>query len=192
LPPGAFVLGIDEHTGLVLDLDAASARVVGRGSVTVRVGGESWSAPAGTELTLDELAERGGSQREAPAVPPAGPDASDPADRPATASDVDAALTTGDVRGAVNALLRLESAADGPGGRETVRAAVARLGAYAADAPVDRVKEIGPYVEVLLELRAAARADRRFADADAVRDRLESLGVEVRDTAAGAEWGLRG
>jgi cysteinyl-tRNA synthetase len=68
---------------------------------------------------------------------------------------------------------------------------VARLGDYAADAPVDRVAQVGPYVELLLELRAAARADHRYADADAVRDRLDALGVEVRDTAAGAEWGLR-
>ncbi|HVL04028.1 MAG TPA: hypothetical protein VM386_06295, partial [Acidimicrobiales bacterium] len=36
LPDSGFVLGVDEHTGLVLDLDADTATVVGRGGVTVR------------------------------------------------------------------------------------------------------------------------------------------------------------
>lgn len=39
LPPDAWVLGVDEHTGLVLDLDAGTASVVGLGGVTVRSGG---------------------------------------------------------------------------------------------------------------------------------------------------------
>src|SRR5438270_8356340 len=39
LPPDVFVLGVDEHTGLVLDLDAGTGTVVGRGVVTVRKDG---------------------------------------------------------------------------------------------------------------------------------------------------------
>ena len=194
LPDGAFVLGIDEHTGLVLDLDTGNGEIVGRGSLTVRAGGRSWSTAAGSTITLQELATRGGADRP---PEPAAPAASTPAAIP-TAAGVDAALATGDVATAVEVLLRLEASAysagndhSGDAGREAVRAAVARLGAYAADAPVDRAAEVGPYVELLLELRAAARSDRRYADADAVRDRLDALGVEVRDTAAGAEWGLR-
>ncbi len=108
-----------------------------------------------------------------------------------SAAAVDAALAAGDVRGAVGLLLHLDAQAATDAQRETVRAAVARLGAYAADAPVDRAAEIGPYVDLLLELRTTARADKRFADADAVRDRLDALGVEVRDTANGATWELR-
>ena len=74
-----------------------------------------------------------------------------------TAAAVDAALAAGDVRGAVGLLLRLDAQATTDSERETVRAAVARLGAYAADAPVDRTAEVGPFVDLLLELRAAAR-----------------------------------
>ncbi len=61
LPEGAFVLGVDEHTGLVLDLDTGEGRVVGRGAVTVRAEGRSWTAPSGSTVTLDELAEHGRS-----------------------------------------------------------------------------------------------------------------------------------
>ena len=162
-------------------------------------------------MTIAELAERGRSTLSptAPArgeqfdFPVSGPReveqfdttgaGAGPAARPGgvSAAAVDAALATGDVRGAVALVLQLDASATTDAERETVRAAVARLGAYAADAPVDRAAEVGPYVDLLLELRTAARADKRFADADAVRDRLDALGVEVRDTPTGATWELR-
>ncbi len=186
MPTDAFVLGIDEHTGFILDLDSGECRVVGRGSLTVRVAGTSWSSPAGSTVTLDELAERGRSTR-ITAIPAS----SNGEDGVPDAASVDAALAVGDVRGAVAALLTLEARATSEADRESVRACVARLGAYAADAPVDRAAEVGPYLDLLLELRASARADKRFADADAVRDRLDALGVEVRDTPDGAHWELR-
>lgn len=45
-------------------------------------------------------------------------------------------------------------------------------------------------VQERLEARAAARADRDFATADAIRDQLSSLGVAIEDTPAGARWSL--
>ena len=59
LPDGAFVLGVDEHTGLLLDLDADEATIVGLGGVTVRVAGESVVFPAGTTMTIDALRAAG-------------------------------------------------------------------------------------------------------------------------------------
>ncbi len=47
---------------------------------------------------------------------------------------------------------------------------------------------VGSFVEALLKIRDAARQDRRFADADFVRERLAESGVEVRDTPDGSEW----
>ncbi|MEU0542435.1 cysteine--tRNA ligase [Nocardia sp. NPDC005978] len=41
-----------------------------------------------------------------------------------------------------------------------------------------------------LERRQQARADKDWGAADAVRDRLKAAGVEVTDTARGAEWAL--
>jgi cysteinyl-tRNA synthetase len=43
-----------------------------------------------------------------------------------------------------------------------------------------------------LDARAAARAARDFAAADAVRDRLAAAGVVIEDTAEGARWSLAG
>ena len=59
LPDGTFVLGFDEHTGLVIDLDTGMADVVGRGRVTVRVDGNEWSVPTGERTSVDEIAKHG-------------------------------------------------------------------------------------------------------------------------------------
>ena len=53
----------------------------------------------------------------------------------------------------------------------------------AGDAPL-----VSELVSYLLELRARAREDKDFAQADAIRARLESLGIVVEDTASGARW----
>ena len=50
LPDGAFVLGLDEHTGVIIDLDADTAEIVGKGGLTLRVDGESVRHEAGTTL----------------------------------------------------------------------------------------------------------------------------------------------
>jgi hypothetical protein len=55
LPDGCFVLGIDEHTGIVMDLDADTAEIVGKGAVTLRRRGESTRLPSGQTLPLDAL-----------------------------------------------------------------------------------------------------------------------------------------
>jgi cysteinyl-tRNA synthetase len=45
-------------------------------------------------------------------------------------------------------------------------------------------------VSTLLEQRAAARAAKDFAAADAIRDRLKAAGIELEDTPAGPTWSL--
>ena len=50
---------------------------------------------------------------------------------------------------------------------------------------------VGGLIELLLSLRAEARAARDFATADRVRDRLAELGVTVEDHPDGARWHLR-
>jgi cysteinyl-tRNA synthetase len=43
----------------------------------------------------------------------------------------------------------------------------------------------------MIALRATARAERRFSDADALRAAIEALGVELVDEPTGARWSLR-
>ena len=55
----------------------------------------------------------------------------------------------------------------------------------------DTFREIaGELIEDLLDRRSEARAARDFATADAIRDRLTALGIDVEDTAQGPRWAL--
>jgi hypothetical protein len=227
LPEGAFVLGVDEHTGVVLDLDARTATVVGNSLLTLRAGGRSAEFPAGTELGFDDVAAavdslRAGPSSSATPVPPASRagagDAGSFVAPPvpasggasplrsaidALAASFDAALAARDVDGAAQCALDLEQTLhdwaadtlqsdDVDHGRAALRSMVARLAGLAETGAADPRDVLGPFVEALLSLRRSARADKRFADADAVRDQLVALGVEVRDTPGGTEWSLGG
>ena len=75
-------------------------------------------------------------------------------------------------------------------GRASLRAMVAELGELATLGARDPAGVVGPFVELALTLRDSARRARRFEDADAVRDGLVALGVEVNDAAEGSAWRL--
>jgi len=57
------VLGIDEHTAAVLDLEAATLSVMGRGVVTVRAAGRSRAFEAGTTVPIEVIGEIGAQLR---------------------------------------------------------------------------------------------------------------------------------
>ena len=213
LPDGAWVLGVDEHTALVIDLDAGTASVEGNGTVTVRRDGSSEVFPTGTELDLDEL--RPGSGR---AVAASAPDRRPSADSGDGApvlnagiglsADVDRltaafdqAVAGRDPDAAVAAVLELEQAivdwsADTLQSDETdharaaLRRMIVRLGEVAAVGARDPRTVIAPYVEAVLAARVGARDAKQYDLADQLRDALVETGVEVRDTPSGTEWVL--
>ena len=222
LPPGTFILGVDSHTALVMDLDRRTAAVFGLGGVTVRVDGRATVFPSGSEASIDTLAEvarglavgetvdigwepgRGNAERLAPsggrATRTAEPLRDEMADLEGTFI---AALGHGDGRGAVGALLDLDQAIeartrsgeDSPdldNARATFRALIVRLGEAAASGGADPRATVDPFVEALLTIRARARDARDWATADLVRDRLTTAGVEVRDGPEGSDWVFSG
>ncbi|MDY4059610.1 MAG: cysteine--tRNA ligase [Alloprevotella sp.] len=54
----------------------------------------------------------------------------------------------------------------------------------------EREKSFGQAIDLLLELRAKAKAAKDWATSDQIRDRLAALGFEVKDTKEGATWKL--
>lgn len=177
LPDGTFVLGIDEHTGLVIDLDTGNADVVGRGSVTVRTRSSEWSVVAGSSTSLKEIAEH------AHVEPQATPDA-DPSGI-AINTALDQALEQRDVRAALVLVAELNRTATTDEQRQVASSYLARCIAALSD-PVD----LTPYVELLLAQRSRARDDKRWSDSDAIREGLAAIGVEVKDTPDGVTWAL--
>jgi cyanophycinase-like exopeptidase len=55
LPTDVMILGVDEHTALVVDFDARRATVRGRGNVTIRYAGNEDSIEKGQEVPLEAL-----------------------------------------------------------------------------------------------------------------------------------------
>ncbi|HUO49475.1 MAG TPA: hypothetical protein VMU09_11640 [Acidimicrobiales bacterium] len=236
LPEGTFVLGVDEHTALSLDLDAGTATVAGHGGVTVRAEGRSEVVGPGEPIAIEalvdiarRLAARGpaggdghgavgdaGGGTRAGAVLGSGAGQATAASASAAAAPAGspllqairgheaafrAARDGADAAGMVEALLALEAelwawradtlqSDEMDRGRTALRAMVSELGEVALQGTRDPAEVVGPYVELALGLRESARAERRFAEADGVRDRLVALGVEVHDTPEGSTWTL--
>jgi len=207
LPDGAWVLGVDEHTALVLDLDAGTASVEGNGGVTVRRDGGSSRIEAGTTLDIDELRPGAGtsvapSPAPAAAPPPAATDAvglSATADRLRQAFD--AAVAGRDPDAAVAAVLELEQALidwaadtlqsdERDRARAELRRMVVRLGELAAVGARDPRDVVAPYVEAVLAARVEARGAKQYELADRLRDALVATGIEVRDAPDGTAWHL--
>jgi hypothetical protein len=220
LPDGAFVLGVDSHTALILDLEAGIATVAGLGGATVRVDGRSTRIDSGSELAIEAIdaiardlaGGRSGEGVRDAAAHPAGSSASAAGDgRPAAPLRDEmtrlegvfiAALEHDDTRAAVAALLDLDDAIaarvrageDSPdldNASATFRSLIVRLGERAATTVPDH-RSVEPLVDALLELRDTARAAHDWATADRIRDGLAAAGVEVRDTADGATWVIGG
>jgi cysteinyl-tRNA synthetase len=49
----------------------------------------------------------------------------------------------------------------------------------------------GPFIDLLVEVRAQLRSTRQYALADRIRSRLTELGVALEDTPSGAVWSYR-
>ena len=220
LAPGTFILGVDSHTALVLDLDRRTAAVSGLGGVTVRAGGRATVFPSGSEVSIETLATvardlAAGAEVDIGWEPGTAGDARPrPRDGGSTGTAEPlhdamaelegtfiAALGHGDGRAAVAALLDLDSAIeartrageDSPdldNATATFRSLITRLGEAATTDGVDPRATVEPLVEALLAVRGRARETRDWATADLVRDRLASAGIEVHDGTDGTTWDL--
>ncbi|MFM7251714.1 MAG: hypothetical protein ACKO27_01410 [Ilumatobacteraceae bacterium] len=217
LPDGAFVLGVDEHTGVILDLDADTATVVGLGVVTVRRDGVSMEIPAGETVAIDVL-RRGPHDGAALGARPShadtttvaadalsaagGTGASLAADAERLGRDFDEAVARRDAAGAVTAVLELDAAITAwsadtlqsdemDRARTTLRSMIVRLGEVSARGLVDPRAVVAPVVDVALAARREVRAAKRYDLSDLIRDGLAAAGIEVRDTPDGQEWDLR-
>ena len=210
LPEGTFILGVDEHTACIVDVDDASLTVAGLGEVSVRRKGRTSTVAAGTTVPLARVLAEGGGEAE-PATPD--PVEAAPLGRPAQAPSpllegvascqrrFAEALESRDAEGAVAAVIELDEllldwsrdtlqSDHLDRGRSVLRGMVLSLGEAARHGLRDPRQVVEPLVEALLDVRRAAREGRRWQEADAIRDRLADAGIDVRDTPGGTDWDL--
>jgi cyanophycinase-like exopeptidase len=178
LPTTAVVLGVDEHTAVTLDLPAGEAIVRGKGGVAVLQGSDGYRYESGDTFSLDVL-------RPGHRVGAAGGSLSSSASTSQGADAIGRAaarIGAGDLPGG----LRLAAEAAPPG-----TAALLIQAASAAQRAQSPDDEVAPLLEILIEIRAGLRERGEWALADGLRDRLQAIGFELRDTPEGTVWARR-
>jgi len=199
LPDDAFVLGVDEHTGVIIDVDAESAEIVGKGGITLRRGGHSVRMETGETVTLDVLRRGGDGRRsETTASGTLGTQPTDPTDllvpaaeapQPVVDSlgaaarvreaDFTAAIDGGDADAAVGAILELEADIV-EWSRDTLqsddldraRAALRSMIVRLGAAANDGLRDVRDVIGPVVEAALAARLVARTERAFAVSDAI--------------------
>jgi cyanophycinase-like exopeptidase len=208
------VLGVDEHTAVIIDLDTGRAEVRGNGAMTLRHRQSESIVGAGENIAIDDMRHallgRSSAASSAPSAPvepstethspareaaPVGLRATAMARRAA----FDRAIAARDADGALEEALGLEQdihdwsqdtlqSDDIDMARATLRSMIVDFGTVAQGGLRDESEVIGPFVDLALTLRQRAREAKDFSTSDAVRDGLVALGIDVRDTPEGATW----
>ena len=215
LDEDTYVLGVDEHTGLIIDIDAGTATVVGNSNVTIRLRSESFVYPTGSVIPLSLLQSPTSLLTGSGDVSSSQSVATTPvatSTQPAQANSLDTVLAESiqqfdqamqqrDALAAVRAVLSLEQSMQDWSidtlqsdvlvrARGTLRSMISQLGDAAVGGVRDPREVVAPFVEAMLSVRATVRAEKRFDLSDIIRDVFASLNIEVRDTPAGVEWSL--
>jgi hypothetical protein len=186
IPADSAVLGVDEHTALIFDLDARQVEVLGKGGATVRKAGVSTVLPSGTTMALSDLialvktgvtattAER--TVRSAQAAD-RGPAADAPGSADAVAGELPE-LTAAAERNFETATLQRNSA----GMVTAILDLEAAIEAWASDTDENDNSDRARAVLRGLVVRLGKRADAGLADpADRLRPLVEPL-LKVRES----------
>jgi hypothetical protein len=209
IPEKVPVLGLDEHTACILDFEKNQAMIKGIGRVTLRSSDRELSFKSGDRFPLDVLrgGDAGSGWRPDPTETPT--PQKDAARAPDSFWDKIHALEDSFHKGleehdpklSTNALLELDrtiwQAQQGlesdefiAQARDTLRDLIVLTGNALASSPANRAECLTPLVEALLELRQTFRASKQWAEADALRDILQSVNITVEDAQNGSRWRL--
>lgn len=214
MPEDTFVLGIDEHTSCTIDLDLQQATIGGIGVLTIRKSGQTTTFESGEVISIEQILECGLKTGHAATTRDVTKPRVEPSRPPVNTSNplldtvqraertFQSALDVSDAPGATSVMLDLEQSihdwsTDSPGqdemarARASLRSMINTVGQIAVDGLEDPVSRMAPYIDLLVSLRERARSDRRFEEADGIRDRLVSMGIELHDDPSGTTWSLR-
>jgi hypothetical protein len=208
LPEKVPVFGLDEHTACILDLATDEGEIKGIGTVTLRSHNREVIFNSGDRFPLNVLR---GSAVDA--------DWQDHVTAPAQyeaagykrdtfwvrVHALEASFHNGlarhDARESTNALLELDRSiwqaqTDLENeefiiqARDTLRDLIVLLGTELAASPKNKAECLSPLVDELLKLRQKYRANRQWAEADAIRDILYRVNITVEDDKNGSRWQL--
>ena len=173
LPPSVSIIGIDEHTAVVIEANGGVA-VAGKGFLTVRSGGREIRIGAGEQTTIADL---GGAPQplledQGGGVPAANPFAEALAryDAAAAIELLAGAVAKGDLQSAIGMLVELGAALD--------------------RGFADRRALLAPFIELAVSERSLARERQEYGTSDRIRAALAAQSVLLEDTPGGTVWRL--
>jgi peptidase E len=210
LPKDVSILGLDEHTACVMDLEKEEAVIKGIGSVTLRRGGVERVFEKADRFPL-EILRRGDVEKERflkgseQSAPESARDEAEESlwDRVHAIEDAfKRGLEKHEAKEITNALLELdrtiwkaqqdlETHEFTAQARDILRELIVSLGVRLESAPRSRTECLAPLVGELLALREKFRAEKQYEAADAIRKSLERADVIVEDSRDGHRWRLK-
>lgn len=207
LPDDATIIGIDEHTACIIDLNAQRIDIQGIGNVTIRKKGREIKFGKKDQIPLETLVKKINQRDWTPTdvddVEQAG-DLNFSKKSFLNKVNVVAAsfrkgLANHDQKETTNALLELDSAIwkaqmdledeeNISEAREILRDSIVLLGVELGTSPRHLREYIAPLVEQMLQLRTRFRNEQKWSDADHIRDILQQSNIRVEDTKDGVRW----
>jgi len=212
LPDSTAVLGVDEYTACILDLEKNEGRVMGAGQVTIRRNRREEKFEAGTSFSLDRLRTQAAARSHRPR-PSLAPDSSErvaarageillqqvdeAGQKLATAAGEYSYLA--DLASDIYDLAKAVDEAREAGVEESLvsqahaglRQLLIAWSSQLAPSPTDTVASIAPFVELLIDLRSQLRTAENWPLADKIRNSLSVLGIILEDSPSGTTWRKR-
>lgn len=208
LPEDVSILGLDEHTACIIDLDREEISIRGIGSVTLRHRAFERIFPRGERFPLRVLSEGKNNVVPVPQEMDMHESGPTPVHEETGFWDHVHAFEVSyykgledDARDAANALLNLDRIIwqahqdkENPElisqARELFNELIVILGMRLSSAPKSCYKCLEPLVEELLASRASYKENKQWREADVIRNCLNRAGIEVDDTHNGYRWRL--
>ena len=213
LPPDVAILGLDEHTACIIDLNKQTVNVRGIGRVVLRRSKKEVVFKKGDRIPIDLLRGKPVQDHCQPTAPaPVDDDIASAQAQTAEPSFWDrihelesefqvgiqqhepTVITTALLeldRNIWQAQRHLENEETISQAREILRDSIVQLGTRLAALPPSQRDCLAPLVRGLLAVRDRFRQDRQWEAADAIRDALARAGIVVEDAQDQSRWHLR-
>jgi peptidase E len=207
LPEDVRVIGLDEHTACLIDLERDEGQIRGIGHITLRRGDEGLTLEKGDRFPLALL--RGASLPRSRKVADG-----EVSGQPLAAEKrhesfwdgvhrIERAFRDGldalDGTASTNAVLELDRAIWRAKedleneefisqARDLLREMIVLLGTRVSVKPRTETGRVAPLIEKLIELRERMRREERWQEADAIRESLGHADVVIEDEMGGSRW----
>jgi len=207
LPNDATIIGIDEHTACIIDLNAQRIDIQGIGNVTIRKKGREIKFGKKDQIPFEalvkEINQRDWTPTDIDDVEQARNLTLSKKSFLNKVNDIEASFRMGlanhDQKETTNALLELDSAIwkaqrdledeeNISEAREILRDSIVLLGVELGASPRHLREYLSPLVEQMLQLRARFRNEQKWSEADHIRTILQQSNIQIEDTKDGVRW----